>query len=150
MGLITSRHGGIYCNAPFGWDQSFEALIGRITADFIDSYKPEKERCWIAEKDDAFIGCIMLVEDKENPEVAKLRLLLVEEAARGMGVASKLIKECIDFASSAQYKTITLWTQSILEGARRLYKQAGFRLVDSQPHESFGQQLVGETWNLDL
>lgn len=150
MGLITYRHAVIYGSKPYHWGHRFEARVGRITADFIENFKPENERCWIAERNGEFLGCIMIVQDTENKNVAKLRLLLVEEAARGMGVATRLIKECIDFAREAGYEAIVLWTQSILEGARRLYKQAGFQLVESEEHASFGHPLVGEKWRLDL
>ncbi|KAI9154997.1 putative HTH-type DNA-binding domain-containing acetyltransferase YbfA [Paramyrothecium foliicola] len=150
MGLITYRHGLLYNKEPYGWGPRFEALVARITADFIDNYKPEKERCWIAENNGEFLGCVMLVQDPEIPEVGKLRLLLVEEASRGMGLGTNLIQECIKFAREAKYKSVILWTQSILEGARRLYKQAGFNLVESEEHESFGHHLTGEMWRLNL
>jgi GNAT superfamily N-acetyltransferase len=150
MGLITQRHAIIYSIEPYNWDQRFEALVARITADFIDNYNPAKEQCWIAEKTGNFLGCVMLVQDPDNKDFAKLRLLLVEEEARGMGVATRLISECIQFAREAGYQSVVLWTQSILEGARRLYTRAGFSLIEWEEHESFGHVLIGEKWRLDL
>ncbi|UPK94730.1 hypothetical protein LCI18_005665 [Fusarium solani-melongenae] len=148
MGLITHRHGILY-SKEYGFDQRFEALVARITADFIDNLQPNLERCWIAEKDDEFLGCIMLVHDKQ-PGVAKLRLLLVEEKARGLGVGSSLIQQCITFAKEAGYTRINLWTQSMLEGARRLYAKAGFKLVEKEDHDSWGVKMTGEMWQMDL
>ncbi|KAM5341198.1 hypothetical protein ACJ41O_015307 [Fusarium nematophilum] len=150
MGLITSRHGVIYCGSEYGFDQRFEALIARITADFIDNFDPKLERCWIAERGGEFLGCIMLIRDPQHENAAKLRLLLVEENARGLGVGTRLIQQCIDFSREAGYSCINLWTQSMLEGARRLYKRAGFKLVKTEDHESWGAKLTGEMWQLKL
>lgn len=150
MGLIIHHHGVVYSAEPYRWNQTFESLVARITADFIDNFDPKKERCWIAERDGDFLGCIMLVQDPNDKQVAKIRLLLVKEEARGMGLATQLIQECIKFAREANYTSISLWTQSILEGARRLYKRAGFELAGSEEHESFGHHLVGEYWKMVL
>lgn len=148
MGYITYRHGTVYAK-EYGFDHRFESLVARITADFLDNYKPDLEGCWIAEKDGAFLGCIMLVEDKK-PKTAKLRLLLVDKKARGLGVGSALIQKCIDFSREAGYERIDLWTQSVLEGARRLYSRAGFKIVETKNHEDWGVSLTGEYWTLKL
>lgn len=148
MGYITYRHGEIYAN-EYNFDSRFESLVSRITADFLDNLNPDLERCWIAEKDGEFLGCIMLVCDKK-PKTAKLRLLLVEESARGLGVGSSLIQACIDFARKAGYEHVDLWTQSALEGARRLYARAGFSMTETQPHNDWGVDVIGEFWSLKL
>ncbi|CEF84416.1 hypothetical protein FGSG_09067 [Fusarium graminearum PH-1] len=148
MGYITHRHAVIYEN-QYNFDSRFESLISRITADFLDNYNPDLERCWIAENNGQFLGCIMLVSDKK-PKTAKLRLLMVEETARGLGVGTALIQACIDFATNAGYEHIDLWTQSVLEGARRLYAKAGFKMIETQPHNDWGVDLVGEFWSLKL
>ena len=147
MGWITQRHGVLYAE-QFGWTIEFEGLVGGICAKFIENFDPERERCWIAEIDASPVGCIMLV--KQSAAVAKLRLLLVEPSARGKGVGAKLVSECLSFARAAGYRTVTLWTQSILTAARQLYVNEGFELVKTEPHESFGAKLVGETWELAL
>lgn len=148
MGYITHRHGTIYAK-EYNFDYRFESLILRITADFLDNFNPNLERCWIAEKDGEFLGSIMLVQDVK-PKTAKLRLLLVEESARGLGVGTALIQACIDFAREVGYESVDLWTQSILEGARRLYKKAGFERIETQPHRDWGVDLVGEFWSMKL
>jgi DNA-binding MarR family transcriptional regulator/GNAT superfamily N-acetyltransferase len=147
MGWIIQRHGVLYAQ-QFGWTIEFEGLVAGICGKFIENFVAERERCWIAEIDGAPVGCVMLV--RQCDAVAKLRLLLVEPSARGKGVGAKLIDECLTFARAAGYRTVTLWTQSILTSARYLYVAAGFRLVKSEPHESFGAKLVGETWELTL
>jgi len=147
MGLVVSREGAVYAE-QFGWDQTFEALVARIVADFITNFDPDRERCWIAEKDGQSMGHVFLVKHPEELGTAKLRLLLVEPGARGMGLGSILVNECISFAKSVGYRKIVLWTQSMLVSAHRIYAAAGFRLVDEAPHHSFGKDLVGQTWEL--
>jgi N-acetylglutamate synthase-like GNAT family acetyltransferase len=147
LGWIIHRHGVLYAQ-EYGWDIQCEALIAGIAADFVRQHDPERERFWLAEQDGAFAGCVCLV--KQSEVVAKLRLLLVEPAARGQGIGTRLVEECVHFARQAGYKAITLWTNDVLLPARRIYQATGFRLVHEEPHHSFGQDLVGETWELTL
>ncbi|KAK7048580.1 S adenosylmethionine dependent methyltransferase [Favolaschia claudopus] len=153
FGLIISRHGALYASE---WDYpaAFEALVARICADFIDNSDPTRERCWIAcERDSgAYLGSVMLVCNKDSAEddgdTAKLRLLIVEPRARGMGVGRLLVRQCVEFARGAGYKRVVLWTQNTLLAARRIYQTGGFELVSTQEHETFGVKLVGEYWEL--
>ncbi len=147
IGWIVSRHGAIYAQ-EYGWDISFEALAADITAQFLKSYNPAREQCWIAEIGGEPVGSVFLV--KASDEVAKLRLLLVEKKARGLGIGRALTEQCIHFARQAGYASITLWTQSILLAARGIYQRAGFRRVSEEKHHSFGVDLVGETWESKL
>ena len=144
---MVSRHGALYAQ-EYGWDISFEALVAEIAAQFIRSFDPAREHCWIAEIGGEPVGSVFLV--KASDEVAKLRLLLVEKEARGLGLGRALTEECIRFARQAGYTSITLWTQSILVAARGIYQRAGFRLVKEEKHHSFGVDLVGETWEWKL
>jgi DNA-binding MarR family transcriptional regulator/GNAT superfamily N-acetyltransferase len=147
MGWVVQRHGAIYAE-DYGWDESFEAMVAEIIAKFIQNYDPARERCWIAECDGVAAGSVFLVRHSDS--IAKLRLLIVDPAARGLGIGAALVDECLRFAGAAGYRRVTLWTQSILTAARRIYQAAGFRLTRAEPHKSFGHDLVGEYWERKL
>ncbi len=147
MGWITHRHGLLYAQ-EYGWNEEFEALVAQIVADFINNFCPTRERCWIAEMDGEVVGSVFLVQ--ASASVAKLRLLLVEPKARGLGLGTRLVEECIRFARRAGYEKLTLWTNSVLTEARHIYAKCGFRMVQQEPHHSFGHALISETWELTL
>ena len=147
MGFVVQSHGALYAS-EYGFDAAFEALVADIAAKFLTSFDASRERCWIADIGGRPVGSVFLV--RHNDEVAKLRLLLVDPAGRGQGLGKRLVDECISFARARGYRRITLWTQSILVAARKIYQDAGFELVKSEPHRSFGQNLIGETWEREL
>jgi DNA-binding MarR family transcriptional regulator/GNAT superfamily N-acetyltransferase len=147
MGWVVQSHGALYAG-EYGFDSSFEALVAEIAAKFLTSFDASRERCWIADIDGAPVGSVFLV--RHGDDVAKLRMLLVDPAGRGQGLGRRLVAECIAFAQACGYRKITLWTQSILVAARKIYQDAGFVLVATEPHRSFGQSLVGETWEREL
>ena len=147
MGWVVQSHGALYAR-EYGFDSSFEGLVAEIAGKFLASFDASRERCWIADIGGRPVGSVFLV--RHNDEVAKLRLLLVDPAGRGQGLGKRLVDECISFAGARGYRRITLWTQSILVAARKIYQDAGFELVKSEPHRSFGQNLIGETWEREL
>jgi DNA-binding MarR family transcriptional regulator/GNAT superfamily N-acetyltransferase len=155
IGWVVSRHGALYAQ-EYGWDMRFEALVARIAAGVIERFDAQREACWIAERDGQRIGSVFLVQARDDdtqaiePGTAQLRMLLVEPAARGLGLGAALVNECERFARQAGYQRIRLWTNSLLLAARGIYLKAGYRLVASEAHHSFGHDLVGETWELDL
>ena len=147
IGWVVERHGAVYAE-EHGWGSGIEALVAEIAANFLRTRDPERERCWIAERNGDRLGSVFLV--RETDDVARLRLLLVERRARGCGIGRRLVRECIDFARQAGYRQITLWTIDTLAAARRLYQEAGFRLVAEAPYQGYGKPLTGQDWTLDL
>jgi DNA-binding MarR family transcriptional regulator/GNAT superfamily N-acetyltransferase len=155
IGWVIARHGALYAQ-EYRWDMRFEALVARIAADFVDRFDPAREACWIAEREGSNVGSVFIVQARDEssheplPGVAQLRMLLVEPTARGLGIGARLVDECERFARLAGYEKITLWTNSLLHAARGIYKKAGYALVASESHHSFGHDLVGETWQKEL
>jgi len=147
LGWVVHRQALLYAE-EYGWDGTYEALAAEIVAQFVKHYDAKREHCWIAERDGARVGAVLIA--KASDEIAKLRLLHVESEARGLGIGGRLVEECIRFSRRAGYRQLTLWTQSILHAARHIYKRAGFEIVRSEPHHSFGKDLTAETWELDL
>jgi len=148
MGWITERHGRNYAR-EYGWNGHIEAVTARICADFLDGHDPAFERCWIAERGGERLGCVFLVKD-ETPGVARLRLLMLEPAARGSGLGKRLVGECVAFARAAGYREIVLWTHAVLTAARAIYAQQGFQLEATWTHDDFGAPELSETWRLLL
>jgi GNAT superfamily N-acetyltransferase len=147
IGWVARRQGMLYAE-EYGWDSTFEALVAEIGARFVRKFKPEFERCWIAERNGEILGSVFLV--RQSKYVAKLRLLYVEPSARGMGLGKRLTQECIQFAKATGYRKLTLWTNEILVAARTIYVAEGFKLVSQEDHHSFGKDLVGQYWALQL
>ena len=147
LGWVVSRHGALYAQ-EYNWDIRFEGFVAQIAADYLKNLDPQKESGWIAEVNGENAGCVFLV--RKSDEVAKLRMLLVDPSARGLGIGKRLVQECIRFARQCGYQRVTLWTQSCLLAARHIYQQAGFQLTASEAYHDFGQDLVSETWDLDL
>ncbi|MGH2898987.1 MAG: GNAT family N-acetyltransferase, partial [Solirubrobacteraceae bacterium] len=145
MGWVIGAHGRLYAQ-EYGWDERFEALVAGIAKDFVEQLDRERERCWMAEVNGEPVGCVFLVAKSRS--MAKLRLLIVEPKARGIGLGRRLVEECITFARAKGYRKLVLWTQANLAAARHIYKSSGFKLVSRQPHQDFGIKLTGEYWEL--
>jgi GNAT superfamily N-acetyltransferase len=147
FGWVIHRHGVLYAQ-EYGWDASFEALVARIVAGYVEDRDRQRETAWIAEIHGEPVGCVFCV--KKDDITAQLRLLLVEPKSRGMGIGTRLVDECVRFAARTGYKEMILWTNDVLEDARRLYERASFELVEEEPHHSFGHDLVGQIWRRGL
>jgi DNA-binding MarR family transcriptional regulator/RimJ/RimL family protein N-acetyltransferase len=147
LGWMVRAHGVLYAR-EYGWDPTFEALVARIVADYAGNHDPRREAAWIAEVDGQPMGCVLCV--RKDDDTAQLRILLVDPAARGLGIGARLVSECLTFARRAGYQRIVLWTNDVLTAARRIYQAAGFRLTGEEPHHSFGHDSVSQTWQLDF
>src|SRR5215467_6465197 len=147
MGWVVARHGALY-GEEYGWDERIEALTAEIVAAFVRNHDRKRERCWIAEREGENVGSVLLMRDTE--EFARLRLLLVEPKARGLGIGPRLVEEALRFARETRYRKVTLWTHSVLTAARRIYERAGFTLIHHETHDTFGKEVTGETWELEL
>ena len=148
LGWVVMAHGEVY-HRQFGWNTDFEALVAKIVADYALDHDGAREAAWIAEADGERAGCVFLVSGDE-PGTAQLRILLVVPTARGLGAGTRLVQECLSFARRAGYRQLVLWTNDVLDAARRIYQAAGFTLTDEKPHHSFGHDLIGQTWTLKL
>jgi GNAT superfamily N-acetyltransferase len=149
LGWMVMAHGEVYAG-EFGWDTDFEVLVARIVADFATDHDPDREAAWVAEVDGRRVGCVLCVAGPDVDSEARLRILLVAPVGRGAGIGSQLVATCVNFAREAGYGRLTLWTNDVLVAARRIYEAAGFTLVDQEAHHSFGHDLVGQHWSLDL
>ncbi|MER8973242.1 MULTISPECIES: helix-turn-helix domain-containing GNAT family N-acetyltransferase [unclassified Mesorhizobium] len=147
IGWIIHRQGLLYAQ-EYGWDETYEALVAEILGAFVKSFDPKWERSWIAEREGEVVGSVFVV--RQSDAVAKLRLLYVEPSARGLGIGKRLVEECIGFCRATGYRTLTLWTNGVLAAARHIYEAAGFKLTNEERHHSFGKDLVGQNWNLEL
>ena len=147
LGWIVHRQARLYAE-EYGWDWTFEALAAEIAAQFVRSFQPDHERCWVAERAGEVVGAVFVV--RQDDETAKLRMLYVESSARGLGLGRRLVEECLRFAAAKGYRRIVLWTNDVLVSARRIYEAAGFRLVEQEAHKSFGKDLIGQVWAREL
>jgi GNAT superfamily N-acetyltransferase len=148
LGWVVQAHGELYAR-EYGWDATFEELVAGIVGEFATARDPARERAWIAERDGRRLGCVFCMTG-EDERTARLRILLVDPAGRGHGIGTHLVDECLRFARAVGYERMTLWTNSVLTSARRIYQAAGFELVDEEDHHSFGAELVGQHWAVDL
>ena len=148
LGWVVMAHGEVY-HQQFGWNTDFETLVAQIVADYAAANEPAREAAWIAELAGARVGCVFCV-GSDDPAVARLRILLVTPEGRGLGIGRQLVETCLRFATAAGYQRVTLWTNDVLVSARKIYEAAGFTLVEEHAHHSFGHDLVGQNWSVDL